>query len=84
MSISVAERDTDLSGFDGMAPPPADLVPVVEALCEKNVQVVTLDDLAAYDTGREPRQVARALRERGWLFPLPVQSRRGGTSPRGE
>ena len=73
MSISVAELDTDLSGFAGMSPPPADLAPVVEALCERNVQVVTLDDLAAYDTGREPRQVARALRERGWLFPLPVQ-----------
>ena len=73
MSISVAERDTDLSGFAGMSPPPADLAPVVEALCERNVQVVTLDDLAAFGTGREPKQVARALRERGWLFPLPVQ-----------
>lgn len=56
-----------------MPTPPLDLAPVVEDLCGRNVQVVTLDDLAAYNTGREPRQIARRLREQGWLFPLPVQ-----------
>ena len=73
MSTSVAMQEPDLQEFEGMPAPPPDLAPIVEDLCGRNVQVVTLDDLAAYDTGREPKQVARRLREQGWLFPLPVQ-----------
>ena len=72
-NISFAEQEPSLLRIPGMSPPPPDLLPVVEDLCASNAQVVTLGELAAYDTGREPRQVARGLRERGWLFPLPVQ-----------
>ena len=56
-----------------MAVPPPDLVPAVNRLYEVNAEVVTLDELASLNSARTPQQTARALRERGWLFPLPVR-----------
>ena len=53
-------------------PPPADLVEVVNGLARSNAEVVTLDDLASFNTGRDPLQVVRALRGRGWLHSIPV------------
>ena len=62
-----------LHDIPGTAAPPADLVPAVNRLYEVNAEVVTLDDLASLSAARTPQQTARALRERGWLFPLPVR-----------
>ena len=62
----------ELQTMPTTSPPPVDLVPVVNALERSNAQIVTLSDLAAFNTGREPSQVARVLRERGWLQSLPV------------
>ena len=53
--------------------PPDDLMPVVEDLIRRREQVITLDELAAHDTGRHPRRAATALLQRGWLRSLPVR-----------
>ncbi len=51
--------------------PVADLlVPILNDLSERNAQVVTLDDLASYGTGKPPAETARVLRRAGWLHPL--------------
>ena len=62
-----------LRDIPGTRVPPADLAAAVNMLFEGNVEVVTLGDLASFSDRRSPQQTARALRERGWLFPLPVR-----------
>ena len=52
---------------------PAPLRAVVNDLYERQAVVVTLADLAAYDTGRAPERAAGALRRAGWLTPLRAQ-----------
>lgn len=52
---------------------PAPLRPVVNDLHERQEVVATLADLAAYDTGLAPDQVAKTLRRAGWLKPLRAQ-----------
>lgn len=68
-----AELVEGLRDIPGTRVPPADLAAAVNMLFEQNVEVVTLGDLASYSNRRSPQQTARALRERGWLFPLPVR-----------
>lgn len=62
-----------LQDIPGTRVPPADLAAGVNMLFEENAEVVTLEDLASFSDTRTPQQAARALRERGWLFPLPVK-----------
>nr|MCQ3808630.1 hypothetical protein [Acidimicrobiia bacterium] len=61
MGTASEELIGDLKEMPTTTPPPADLVEVVNSLARSNVEVVTLDDLAAFDTGRDPLQVVRAL-----------------------
>ena len=72
MGTASEELIGDLKEMPTTTPPPADLVEVVNSLARSNAEVVTLDDLAAFDTGRDPLQVVRALRGRGWLHSIPV------------
>ena len=72
METTAEELIEELRGMPTTSPPPADLVPVVNGLKRSNAEVVTLDDLAAFNTGRDPLQVVRGLRGRGWLYSLPV------------
>ena len=72
MDTATEELIEDLKEMPTTSPPPADLVGVVNGLARSNAEVVTLDDLAAFNTGRDPLQVVRALRGRGWLYSLPV------------
>ena len=62
-----------LRDIPGTRVPPADLAAGVNMLFEENAEVATLGDLASFSDSRTPQQTARALRERGWLFPLPVR-----------
>ena len=72
MDTATEELIEDLKEMPTTSPPPANLVGVVNGLARSNAEVVTLDDLAAFNTGRDPLQVVRALRGRGWLYSLPV------------
>ena len=49
------------------APVPMSLRPVVNDLYERQVVIVTLSDLAAYDTALTPQRAAQVLRRAGWL-----------------
>lgn len=69
-----------LRGIPGTAAPPADLVWAVNHLYETNAEVATLDEIASFSISRTCQQAARALRERGWLFPLPVNGAWGVTT----
>ena len=72
MDTATEELIEDLKEMPTTTPPPADLVQVVNGLARSNAEVVTLDDLASFNTGRDPLQVVRALRGRGWLHSIPV------------
>lgn len=61
-----------LDGIPGLSVPPRDLVPVVNDLYRSNEMIVTVDNLARYGMSRSVRQMVRALRDRGWLYSLPV------------
>ena len=67
-----AELSEGLRDIPGTRAPPKDLVAAVNRLYEANAEMVTLEGLASLSTARSPQQTARALRERGWLLPLPV------------
>ncbi|WP_419850206.1 type IV toxin-antitoxin system AbiEi family antitoxin [Candidatus Poriferisocius sp.] len=77
---AASELLENLRGIPGTAAPPADLVPAVNLLFETNAEVATLDEIASFSVSRTPQQAARALRERGWLFPLPVNGAWGVTT----
>ncbi len=72
MSTVAEELIEELKEMPTTSPPPADLVPIVNSLMLSNADVVTVDDLAAFNTGRDPLQVARVLRDRGWLHSVPA------------
>ena len=72
MAIATEELIEELKEMPTTSPPPPDLVSVVNDLMLSNAEVVTVDDLAAFNTGRDPLQVVRALRDRGWLHSVPV------------
>ena len=72
MGATAAGLLESLEGIPSLPAPPADLVPVVNDLYARNAEVATLDDLASFGLGRSPEQIARALRDRGWLYPLSV------------
>ena len=61
----------DVAGWPRMRKPPADLVPVVEAMTRSGARVVTVGDLTRW-CGDEvaARRAVRVLREGGWLVPM--------------
>ncbi len=59
-----------LRDFPWRWPLPPRFVPVVNDLHTRGSEVVTVADLAQYDTGASPEDTARALRRGGWLEPL--------------
>ena len=70
MSNVVAELHPDLVGWPHTRPLRGVFASVVNALRERDLVVVTLDDLSELLGGQAPEGTARALREAGWLFPL--------------
>ena len=68
-----ARRRAGLPDWPYCAPVPVSLRPMVNDLYERRAIIVTLSDLAAYDTGLTPQHAAQALRRAGWLKPLRPQ-----------
>ena len=60
----------ELSDFPSKSRLPSRLVRVVNDLHARGVEIVTVPDLARYDTGTSPQDTARTLRRSGWLEPL--------------
>ena len=67
----------ELQDFPDTSPPPPDLAPVINSLHGSNAEVVVRDDLVAAGIERGVDQAIRCLRDRGWLYSLPVQGRGG-------
>ena len=70
MSDATDALASDLVDFPARSALPARLVPVVNDLYALGAEVVTVADLARFDTGTPPEATARALRRGGWLEPL--------------
>ncbi len=68
-----ARRRAGLPDWPYCAPVPMSLRPVVNDLHERQAVIVTVSDLAAYDTGLTPQRAAQLLRRAGWLEPLRAQ-----------
>ena len=68
-----ARQQAGLPDWPYCAPVPVSLRPVVNDLYDRRVVIVTLSDLAAYDTAVTPQRAAQALRRSGWLEPLRAQ-----------
>ena len=70
MATATAVLHAELVDWPNTRPVRGALAQVVNALRERDMALVTLDDLAGLLPGRAPRSTARALREAGWLFPM--------------
>ena len=68
-----ARQRARLPDWPYCAPVPVSLRPMVNDLYDRRVVIVTLSDLAAYDTAVTPQRAAQALRRAGWLAPLRAQ-----------
>ena len=79
MVVGIDSGHADIPSWPGTRRPPEPLVPVVNAIWDSGLRVVTLADLDAYGSGVPPDRAAKVLRERGWLVPLRT---RGAWRPR--
>ena len=70
MGTATVEMRPEIRNWPATRPVEDVFVPLLNDFCDRDVAVVTLDDLAERVPALAPQETARVLRRAGWLYPM--------------